>query len=226
MELRVLGADGPPDDFADNVKTLLAADQPAWETLAKWFLTTDSFDVDAAVGSPVIAASSLLPGQYRKCAGGLEYLLEAWYVSGLQLSDLQHDLLVIGLSANQVDRLSTLLQRLEPVKARVYTELMRFEHENAVLPTLEDIDVVCDMRPIFEDYVYHPTPEKRAVSHKKLLGFSYMVLMELLTEDIEGKTQKMSCQMTEDILGDFQAALRRAAEQLDILKAKTRDFPA
>lgn len=226
MELRVLGVDGPPDDFADNIKTLLSVDQPAWEILAKWFLTTDSFDVDKAIASPVVAGSSLLPSQYRKCAGALEYLLEAWHASGLQLSDLQHDLLVWGLSTDEVDRLSALLHRLEPVKPLVYGEFMRFEHENAVLPTLEDVDVVCDMRPVFEDYVYHPIPEKRAVSHSKLLGFSYMVLIELLTEDIEGKTHKMSFQMTEDTLADFQAALRRAAEQLDILKAKTREFPA
>jgi len=223
MELRVLGVDGPPDDFADNIKTLLSVDEPAWEMLVKWFLTTDSFDVDEAIASPVVAASSLLPSQYRKCAGALEYLLETWHASGLQLSDLQRDLLVWGLSTAEVDRLSALLERLEHAKRRVHTNAMRFGHENAVLPTLEEIYVVCDIRPVFEDYV-HPIPERGGLSHTKVLGFSYMVLMELLTEDLEGRTHKMSFQMTEDMLADFQAALQRIGDQLDVLKAKTREF--
>jgi hypothetical protein len=90
-----------------------------------------------------------------------------------------------------------------------------------LLPTLEDIDVVCDVRPIFEDYVY-PIPERNTVSHTKLLGFSYLVLMELLTEDFDGNTHRLSFQMTEGTLADFRVALQRATEQLDILKANTR----
>jgi hypothetical protein len=57
-----------------------------------------------------------------------------------------------------------------------------------------------------------------------LLGFSYMVLMELFTKDIGGETQKISLQLTEATLTEFQKALRRASEQLGILKAKTREL--
>lgn len=51
-----------------------------------------------------------------------------------------------------------------------------------------------------------------------------MVLMELFTEDIGGETQKISFQLTEATLTKFQEALRRASEQLSILKAKTREL--
>jgi hypothetical protein len=220
MEFKILGTNGPSDELADDLKVLFSLDPPAWEGLAKWFLTTESFDLEEAAGSSTISASPLSPEQFRRCAGGILRLLEAWHASRLQLPDLQHDLLVLGFSTNEIDRLGSLLERLRPVKARAYTDFMRFEHENAVLPTLEDIDVVCDIRPIFEDYVY-PIPEKRTVSHTKLLGFSYIVLMELLAEDFEGKTSKLSFQMTERTLADFQAALQRVREQLDILKAST-----
>jgi len=221
MELKVFGANGPPDEFANDLKTLLALDPSAWEIIEKWFLTSDTFDTEDAISSPAIAASSLLPEQFRQCVRTLQYLLESWHASGLQLSDLQRDLLVLGVAAQEIDRLGALLERLSPVRRRVYTHFMRYEHENSVLPTLEDIDVVCDVRPIFEDYVY-PVLEKSAVSHTKLLGFSYMVLMELLTEDFDGNTRKLSFQMTEDTLADFRVALERANEQLDILKANTR----
>ena len=48
-----------------------------------------------------------------------------------------------------------------------------------------------------------------------------MVLMQLLAEDFEGETSKLSFQMTERTLADFQDALHRVREQLDILKAST-----
>ncbi len=223
MELKVLGPGEPPDDFADNLKTLLSAQPPVWDALARWFLSTDSFDVDDAVSSPAVISGPMAPAQFTNCVDVIRYLLESWRETGKQLSDLQQDLLILGLGAAEVDQLGTLLKRLEPIKDRVYASFMRFEHENAILPTLEDIDVVCDIRPVFEDYVY-PLRENRAVDYTKLLGFSYMVLMELLTEDIEGKTRKIAFQMSENTLADFQIALKRASEQLDILKARTRDL--
>ena len=140
---------------------------------------------------------------------------------GLEVPDIQRDILVLGYSTDKVERLGAMLARLGPVKQRAYTAFMRFEHENAVLPTLEDIDAVCDLRPIFEDYVY-PVPEKSVTSHTRLLGFSYMVLVQLVTEDFQGQSQTLSFQMTENVLADFKSALQRASEQLDIQKASTR----
>src|ERR1035438_7136357 len=190
MELKVFGANGPPDDFANDLKTLLALEASAWDIVGKWFLTTTSFDTEESISAPAIAGSSLLPEQFRQCVRALQCLLESWHASGLQLPDLQRDLLVLGVATTQeIDRLGVLLERLAPVRRRVYTHFMRYEHENAVLPTLEDIDVVCDVRPIFEDYVY-PIPVKSSVSHKNLLGFSYMVLVELFAEDFDGDTHK------------------------------------
>jgi len=220
MVFKVFGTEGPSDDLADDLRVLLSLDAAAWDSLTDWFLAAESFDLEKALSSRLVAASPLQPQQFRKCASGVLSLLEDWHSSHLELADLQHDLLVLGFATQDVDRLGSLLERLRSVKPRAYADYMRFEHENAVLPTLEDIDVVCDVRPIFEDYVY-PVPEKRALDHRKLLGFSYMVLMQLLAEDFEGKTSKLSFQMTERTLADFQDALHRVREQLDILKAST-----
>src|SRR5262249_50551241 len=99
MELKVLGPGDQPDDFSENLKTLLSAQQPAWDALAKWFLTTDSFDADDAETSPVAIASPLAPAQYRNCVSVLQYLLESLHQTNRPLSDLQQDLLVLGLSS-------------------------------------------------------------------------------------------------------------------------------
>ena len=186
--------------------------------LANWFLTTNDFDSEQA--SPAVAASTLLPEQFTESADVLKYILESWYMYGLQLPEIQRDLLLLNCPRERIERLGSLLERLRPARDRVYRDYMRFDHENAVLPTLEDINVVCDLRPVFEDTVY-PIPEALPVRHTKLLGYSYMVLMEVFTEDFGGRKQRLGFQMNEAQLADFQAAIQRAREQLDILKAST-----
>jgi hypothetical protein len=226
MQLKMFGPSGGPDEeFTKGLRTLFDIAEEAWEDLAEWFLTTESFDESDDRSAPTIDGSSLLPDQFSDCVGALRFILEAWQIHNLQLLDIQRDLFALGYENEKIDRFSaTLLRRIEPVKERAYASFIRSEHENAILPTIEDIDVVCDIRPIFEDYVF-PAPAKgTGVDYKKIIGFSYIVLVELLSEDIEGKTRKLSFQMTEKSLADLQSALQRAREQLDILKVSTRDL--
>ena len=223
MEFKLFGPGGSPGShFQKDLKVLLDLDDEAWQVLANWFLTTTDFDSEP--DSPVIAASTLLPEQFSQSADVLKYILESWHMYGLQLQEIQRDLLLLNCPRARIERLGLLLERLRAVRELVYRDHMRVEYENAVLPTLEDIDVVCDLRPVFEDTVF-PIPEGIPVRHTKLLGFSYVVLMELSTEDSGGRSRRLGFQMNEAQLVDFQAALQRAREQLDILKASTRAIP-
>jgi len=221
MEFKMFGPGGYPDaHFHKGLKALFVLDETAWELLAKWFETTGEFDSEEGSCSPLIAGSSLVPEQFVESADVLKYVLEAWQMYGLTIPEIQRDVLVLNYPPEQIDRLGRLLERLGPVKERVYTEYMRFDHENAVLPTLEDIRAVCDLRPVFQDTVY-PIPEAATVSHTKLLGYSYMALVEMVAEDFEGRKHRFAFQVNARTLANFRAALERAEEQLDILKAST-----
>lgn len=221
MEFKLFGPGGSPGShFQSDLKGLLGLDEQAWEVLANWFLTTTDFDFEQATSSPAIVASALLPEQFREGAHVLKFILESWHRYRLQLPDIQRDLLLLNCPRESIERLGPLLERLRPARDRVYRENMRIYHENAVVPTLEDIDVVCDLRPRFGGTVY-PLQEGDPVEYTKLLGYSYMVLVDLSTEDPDGKKRRLAFQMTEATLADLQAALQRAKEQLDILKAST-----
>lgn len=222
MEYKMFGTGGFPDDrFRKGVQTLLDADDKEWEGLSNWFLTTKTFESDDAVSSPSLAASSLAPDQIIESVEVLQFILEAWQLRGLELEQIQRDLSILGLSRDAISRLSGLLRRLVPIRERAYARYMLTEHQNFVLPTLEDFDVVCDIRPVFEDFVY-PPPLTRNTEHTKIIDFTYMVLIELVTEDSDGEKRKLAFQMSEDALGEFETAIKRAHEQLDILKRATR----
>jgi len=95
MVFKVFGTEGPSDDLADDLRVLLSLDAAAWDSLTDWFLAAESFDLEKALSSRLVAASPLQPQQFRKCASGVLSLLEDWHSSHLELADLQHDLLVL-----------------------------------------------------------------------------------------------------------------------------------
>jgi len=224
MDLKIFGPSGVPDnEFKKGLHTLLES-EPAWNDLAQWFLTTESFEEDDEHSSRAMSATSLLPEQFFDCVYALRFILEAWQIHHLRLLDIQRDLFALGYDSDAIDRLGGLLQRIEPARGRVYASFIRSEHENAILPTLEDLDVVCDLRPIFEDYVFPAPVAAAGVDYKRIMGFSCIVLVELVTEDSEGRNHRLSFQMTEKALADLQSALGRAHDQLDILKASTREL--
>jgi hypothetical protein len=215
MEYTMFGPGGFPDaGFRKGLNALLELNEADWEVIERWFLTTKSFDPDDALSTPALAASSITPDQATESIQVLQFILEAWHMRSLDLTAIQRDLMLLGRPPGDIDRLGSLLQRLSPIKERAWASYMRTEQQNAVLPTLEDIDIVCDLRPVFEDYVY-PLPKTETVQHKKLLGFTYMVLAELQTEDSMGRKQRLAFQMTEESLRDLQNTIARAQDQLD-----------
>jgi hypothetical protein len=148
---KLFGPGGSPSNhFQRDLKALLELDDEVWGTLADWFLTTTDFDSERA--SPAIAASALLPEQFSHSADVLKYILESWYMYGLQLPEIQRDLLLLNCPRDRIERLGALLERLRPVRDRVYREYMRFDHENAVLPTLEDVSGRLRFAPRFRGH--------------------------------------------------------------------------
>jgi hypothetical protein len=226
MEYKMFGLGGfPGDRFRKGLRTLFALNNKDWDVIERWFLTTESYDPDDALSSPAFVASSLTPDQANESIRVLQFILETWHMRRLELQAIQRDLMLLGRSQEEIDRLARLLERLGPARKRAWASYMRSGHQSAVLPTLEDVNIVCDLRPIFEDYVYpSPETETEAVRHDTLLDFTYVVLADLQTEDSMGRKQRLAFQMTEKTLTDLGAAIRRAQDQLAILKNRTRDL--
>jgi hypothetical protein len=221
MEFKLFGPGGYPSSrFKAGLSGLFALDDAAWDTLANWFLTAETLDVNKGLSSPTIVAGSIRPEEFEEAAEVVLYMLQAWHAQGLQINELQRDLMLLGYHREQIERLTALLNRVSKIKVDAHQHLMREYHETATVPMLQDIDLICDIRPIFEHYNY-PPEESGKLSHTKLLGFSCVVLAELEAVDRNGKAHTFSFQMTEERLIQLQNALKSVAEQMDILKTKT-----
>jgi hypothetical protein len=202
------------------LETFLNLDESQRRTIAEWFLSTRDFDTEDALSDHRIAASTLLPQQFISSVDSIRYILEAWHQYQLQVSDIQRDLLLLGFEPEKIELFGKFLEPLNSIKARVFEQYVRDIQENAVLPTLEDVNIVCDARAIFEDYPY-PIPERTKMRHTRLLGFQPMLLMEIFAEDSVGRKQRFSFQMTERRFDELCDSLKRAGDQLNVFKTKT-----
>jgi hypothetical protein len=105
---RIFGPGGSPsEDFRSDLQELLKLDDPQREAIADWFFASKNYDPFAVPLPANIATSTLLPEQFQRAALTLRNLLWAWQEYGLQLGDVERDLLLPGLSLGDIQPVFT-----------------------------------------------------------------------------------------------------------------------
>jgi hypothetical protein len=92
----------------------------------------------------------------------------------------------------------------------------------SVVPTLEDADVLCELRAVFRR-LPSPSPSSVHQEHvKNLLGFEPLVLVSLHLNDSAGNDKACTFQVTEKSLRALLKTLNEASDQLEIVKQKQK----
>ena len=225
MKYRIFGpVQWPPDDFKEDLAAVFRLDDKQRDAIAEWFLSTSSYELYEPSLPPIIVASTLLPEQFRQTAGVIRLLLNSWQRYGrFEFSDIERDLLLLGCGPEQLKILSNLLARLSSVKERVWVHGVEGVHQALGLPTIDDVNIFWDARPVFgaEPYQYF-TDAADDASYRRFLGLTYLAIVEIITSDDYGQKQRTAIQMTEEAFKRLLMGMKRASEQLDILKGHTR----
>jgi hypothetical protein len=221
MEYKIFGArQKAPGDFKDDLRAVLRLDDQQRDALADWFLSARSYELSRPSLPAAVAASTLLPDQFRQTARVIRFLLRNWQKYGLELQDIERDLLLLGFDSGDISVLSPLLARLSPAKERVWLDDVEYSERFVGLPAIADVNIVWNARPLFGGSSWHYYPAD-GDNHTTFLGLTYLATVEIFTSD-RGVRQRTAIQLDED---DFQRLLRgmeRAGEQLDILKERTK----
>jgi hypothetical protein len=88
----------------------------------------------------------------------------------------------------------------------------------SILPTLDDVDIVCDLRLIFRRLPSPSRSEQHEESVKALLGFEPVAIMNLELSDSAGEKSVSVFQLTENGLRNLQKTLEAASAQFDAAK--------
>ena len=224
MEYKIFGpARWPPPDFKEDLAAFFRLDDGQRDAIAEWFLSTRSFELYEPELPSVIIASALLPEQFRQAAGVIRLLLNNWQCYGLELPDLERDVLLLGCEPEQAKSLSTFLARLSSIRERVWVDGLEGDQQVLGLPTIDDVNIAWDARPIFGGSTYYYFADNSDdVSYKKFFGLTYLAILELISSDNYGQRQRAAIQMTEDTFKRLLISMKRAGEQLDTLKEHTK----
>jgi hypothetical protein len=220
MDYRLFGASSPSDDFTAGLVAFCALDEVQREALAVWFETTPDFDTFTPKLPANILASNLLPDQFRKTAMPIRYILSAWQEQSLQIQDIERDLLLVGLSLDQVERVTRFVQRLSPVRRRIWIDGLEGTAQITGLPTIDDVNIIWDARGVFGGNSFYFFEHDAAdATYHQCLGLTCMAVLELMVSDSNGSKERLAVQMNETTFRSFLRAVNRAKEQLQSLNA-------
>lgn len=225
MEYKIFGPGGMPDgDIRDQLKDFFQLDEAQRKTIREVFLKNE-FEYSWPAPLPeALAASSLLPEQFRGAIDLVRSLLFAWREYSLEIPDVERDLLLLGCSEHDVDLLIDFLRTLSEVKDTVWARNYKRIQQLDGLPTMDNLNIICDARAVFGGVP--EATERVSPSYKTLLDLTPIVIMEIISSDAYGQRQRTAVQMNEQQFEIFQRTVSRAQEQLAILKGRIEQLPS
>jgi hypothetical protein len=122
-----------------------------------------------------------------------------------------------GLGA-VAEKVKILLAGIDPTPAEIELARRRTIAIQSVVPTLDDVDCVCELRAIFRTLPGPFQSAKHREKVKALLGFEPVVLVKIQTNDARNEDKLCVFQSTETGLRALIQTLEQAIEQLQIIK--------
>jgi hypothetical protein len=226
VEYKIFGpARWPTDDFKSQVKALAGLSDEQQNALVQWFLSTSNYDLEMSSLPAEIVASPLLPQQFQEAAEVVRTLLDNWQSYELELPEIERDLLLLGCSQEEISVVSKMLISLSAIRERLWIGAREDLQQVLGLPTIADVNIVWNARPVFGGLPYYFWSDTRDEgSYRRFLGLTYLATLEIFSADSDGQKQRTSVQMTESQFRRLFAGMKRASEQLDILKKHTKSI--
>lgn len=217
MQLRLFGSTGPTPAFKRDFQLLARLSDPELESLSKWFANAqNSVSPGDAELSALSVDFSVNPEELGRVIALLRFVLNSWRELEISVEDISKDLTTLGYDSSTVQKIARLLVSLEGSRDRVHRAVLRRAYETSGLPTIDDVNLVWDIRPVFGDFTY--SPESRPGAVLELLDYVYVLILEFEASRADGKSETSSLQLSEEEFTKLADALARAKQQLDVLK--------
>jgi hypothetical protein len=194
MEYRLFGqAQSPGKDFTTDLQSFCDLDDSQREALAIWFETTSDFNTYTPALPPVIADSPLLPEQFRDTAAPIRQILNLSYHHSLGIPDVKRDLLLCGLTSEQIELVTAFVTRLWPIRKRIWVDGLEGSAQTTGLPTIDDMNIIWDARGVFgaPSFYYFDSPPNEALSNQ-CVGLTNMAILEIMVSDTVGKKERLT----------------------------------
>lgn len=219
MDFRLFGAGGPPKAFLEDLRALLSLDEHQLAILSQW--VNDSPNLSPTTWSELGELPSGIQRtsqQTNRVVYAVRFVLSNWSAKKLTIEDISRDLKLAGFDEGECEQARKFFATVSEAKEKAHRNVLRRIYEQMALPTIDDINITWDLRPIFEDVPYKENPE--ANGYDNLLGNVYLLLLEISASRADGKPESQTYQFTEDEFERLLVALNRAKRQLEVFKKR------
>ena len=218
MELKLFAGGVPSEDFQKDLARFLDLDEIARAALRGWFQSAESFTpVDSQWIQKIADDSGLNLETANRMFQFVRFVLKQWSAQEISTEDILADIQSLGHGPERLEETRAFLNALSDVKGKVRSSLLRASYERIGLPTVDDVNIACDVRPMFAEWVYPPSV--KGDGYQKLVGSTCVVVLEIVASRIGEKTRGTSFQLTEKDLEKLLEGLTRAKKQLEIVKS-------
>ncbi len=136
------------------------------------------------------------------------------------MGDIANELTALGYEGEAHDRAKGFLEKVGIVKEKFFIVDARGEAEVSGLPTIDEMSLVWDIRPIFESVDWSPNEKGDGPVTAVWLAHSNMLILEIMSSNREGKKESLSVQLSEDEFRELERLVGVARKQLDVIHAK------
>jgi hypothetical protein len=217
LELNLFGLTAPSEAFKPDLDRLLALKDRNLQRIAAW--VEESPDVNPETWQEMSKLSEMIglpPQELNKILILTRFLLTNWKARNLTLDDILSDLVLLGYNEDQLAKGKRFLEQVGTAKEKVHRLVLKRAEERTILPTIDDINIVWDARPVFEDRAYSVQPI--GDSYQNLIGTVYVMLLEISASRADGSEATETYQFTEAEFERLTEALSRARKQLEIFR--------
>ncbi len=219
MKTKLFGTSGIDPDIKRDLDALAELPQQDVDFLGRWLLASRKpIPFTWSEIEDLVNGTSLDPKAANRILTLLRYLLTNWRAYALTMEDVKNGLSSVGYPPPELSKIAGLLESLESIKEFVYKAAVKSSYEVTALPTVDDINVVWDIRPMFAEFAYDPEPQGSA--YEELVGSTYLFLLEILASREDRKQESVTYQLSEDDFDRLLETLHKAKKQLEIIKKK------
>lgn len=210
----------PSEKLKRDLSTLLDLPSEKLQHLAHWLGSgTNPIPTTSAEFSRMAESTDLDQRALIDVMAVLRFVMVSWRKLGLTLDDLTADLCLMGFEQNVVDKGTAFFAALEPAKEQFFAVTLRSAIEQAGLPTIDDMSLIWDLRPIFASPVY-PIAEGDDTGVTEWISHTNVLIFELNSSRSDGKSEPLSVQLSETDFEELEVAVSRARKQLEAIKSK------
>jgi len=217
LKTKLFGSGGIEDGLKKDLGILLETPDEDLGRIATWLLETPRpIPLTWSDIAELVEGTSLDPRTANRVLVVLRYLLTNWRTYDLTLDEIQSDLKAVGYSDPEVAKVTGFLSKLKDARERVFKSAVRRTFETRGAPTIDDVNLMWDVRPMFQGPAYDVEPQGKAFEN--LVGHTHLLILEITGSSQNGIQESRTYQLSEDDFDRFCLAFERAKKQLEIVK--------